>query len=135
MRRRPPSTTRTDTLFPYTTLFRSSGGGDRAAAADGGGDGVAGARLPPADRSSGLYCRPPAPAGRAFREGHVDAAPDRPSWLAVGNAGPASRRPYRQEPRPGRRDSRRRGRAVAVDRSRDADLSRGGRRGDRIDVD
>src|SRR3546814_13697681 len=23
MRRRPPSTTRTDTLFPYTTLFRS----------------------------------------------------------------------------------------------------------------
>src|SRR3546814_14279849 len=25
MRRRPPSSTRTDTLFPYTTLFRSSG--------------------------------------------------------------------------------------------------------------
>src|SRR3546814_12124885 len=25
MRRRPPRTTRTDTLFPYTTLFRSSG--------------------------------------------------------------------------------------------------------------
>src|SRR3546814_13064085 len=24
MRRRPPRTTRTDTLFPYTTLFRSS---------------------------------------------------------------------------------------------------------------
>src|SRR3546814_7569365 len=24
MRRRPPSTTRTDTLFPYTTLFRST---------------------------------------------------------------------------------------------------------------
>src|SRR3546814_20319994 len=24
MRRRPPCTTRTDTLFPYTTLFRSS---------------------------------------------------------------------------------------------------------------
>src|SRR3546814_10340229 len=25
MRRRPPRSTRTDTLFPYTTLFRSSG--------------------------------------------------------------------------------------------------------------
>src|SRR3546814_8291241 len=30
MRRRPPRSTRTDTLFPYTTLFRS----DRDAAAD-----------------------------------------------------------------------------------------------------
>src|SRR3546814_1624506 len=27
MRRRPPRSTRTDTLFPYTTLFRSHGGG------------------------------------------------------------------------------------------------------------
>src|SRR3546814_1122516 len=27
MKRRPPRSTRTDTLFPYTTLFRSSGGG------------------------------------------------------------------------------------------------------------
>src|SRR3546814_4357955 len=27
MRRRPPRSTRTDTLFPYTTLFRSRGGG------------------------------------------------------------------------------------------------------------
>src|SRR3546814_6294723 len=26
MRRRPPRSTRTDTLFPYTTLFRSSSG-------------------------------------------------------------------------------------------------------------
>src|SRR3546814_9539891 len=46
MIRRPPRSTRTDTLFPYTTLFRSerSGGGARAAsdlraAADGGVDG------------------------------------------------------------------------------------------------
>src|SRR3546814_1806419 len=30
MIRRPPRSTRTDTLFPYTTLFRSSGGGMRA---------------------------------------------------------------------------------------------------------
>src|SRR3546814_15420894 len=27
MVRRPPRSTRTDTLFPYTTLFRSGGGG------------------------------------------------------------------------------------------------------------
>src|SRR3546814_13112680 len=27
MRRRPPRSTRTDTLFPYTTLFRSRGAG------------------------------------------------------------------------------------------------------------
>src|SRR3546814_14589722 len=27
MRRRPPRSTRTDTLFPYTTLFRSNGAG------------------------------------------------------------------------------------------------------------
>src|SRR3546814_18204855 len=27
MRRRPPRSTRTDTLFPYTTLFRSAGDG------------------------------------------------------------------------------------------------------------
>src|SRR3546814_8046832 len=30
MIRRPPRSTRTDTLFPYTTLFRSTGGADRA---------------------------------------------------------------------------------------------------------
>src|SRR3546814_15052642 len=29
MIRRPPRSTRTDTLFPYTTLFRSFGGGRR----------------------------------------------------------------------------------------------------------
>src|SRR3546814_14041894 len=30
MIRRPPRSTRTDTLFPYTTLFRSPAGADRA---------------------------------------------------------------------------------------------------------
>src|SRR3546814_8287374 len=29
MIRRPPRSTRTDTLFPYTTLFRSAGGDDK----------------------------------------------------------------------------------------------------------
>src|SRR3546814_4499780 len=33
MIRRPPRSTRTDTLFPYTTLFRSTGGAARAGAA------------------------------------------------------------------------------------------------------
>src|SRR3546814_17004337 len=32
MIRRPPRSTRTDTLFPYTTLFRSVAGQDRAGA-------------------------------------------------------------------------------------------------------
>src|SRR3546814_12880990 len=33
MIRRPPRSTRTDTLFPYTTLFRSASAGGAAAAA------------------------------------------------------------------------------------------------------
>src|SRR3546814_7661083 len=35
MIRRPPRSTRTDTLFPYTTLFRSAGRNDRQAARGG----------------------------------------------------------------------------------------------------
>src|SRR3546814_5699624 len=56
MIRRPPRSTRTDTLFPYTTLFRSrsggrgSGGGSRASSPPAGGAGRAG-RRPPASRS------------------------------------------------------------------------------------
>src|SRR3546814_2427116 len=34
MIRRPPRSTRTDTLFPYTTLFRSRHGPDKALAED-----------------------------------------------------------------------------------------------------
>src|SRR3546814_9729760 len=34
MLRRPPRSTRTDTLFPYTTLFRSGGTGQGAACGD-----------------------------------------------------------------------------------------------------
>src|SRR3546814_20322934 len=37
MRRRPPRSTRTDTLFPYTTLFRSSKPGRRDECRSGGG--------------------------------------------------------------------------------------------------
>src|SRR3546814_8100646 len=35
MRRRPPISTRTDTLFPYTTLFRSPDGDGACALVDG----------------------------------------------------------------------------------------------------
>src|SRR3546814_8783587 len=49
MIRRPPRSTRTDTLFPYTTLFRST--------------------VPPDLTSSGaaaMLARPPCPIGRSF---------------------------------------------------------------------
>src|SRR3546814_16128888 len=55
MIRRPPRSTRTDTLFPYTTLFRSPSGGDSSGALSGCVSmpvGLAAAReavLPPAD--------------------------------------------------------------------------------------
>src|SRR3546814_8513292 len=51
MIRRPPRSTRTDTLFPYTTLFRSlrhahaAAGDDDLAAARGEGEGQVGAAL------------------------------------------------------------------------------------------
>src|SRR3546814_14252883 len=38
MRRRPPRSTRTDTLFPYTTLFRSGLAAGRCPFAQGGGE-------------------------------------------------------------------------------------------------
>src|SRR3546814_4245343 len=49
MIRRPPRSTRTDTLFPYTTLFRSNGGADRLQV--GVGDGTE----PPGDVASGGF--------------------------------------------------------------------------------
>src|SRR3546814_11027379 len=66
MIRRPPRSTRTDTLFPYTTLFRSSAGrADRrsGAAARGRIGGAAGRRpgLPAA--GGGPRFPPPVPAG------------------------------------------------------------------------
>src|SRR3546814_4368111 len=46
MIRRPPRSTRTDTLFPYTTLFRSASGDIRGAGEDGNPEGRR--ELPPA---------------------------------------------------------------------------------------
>src|SRR3546814_4301145 len=60
MIRRPPRSTRTDTLFPYTTLFRSSGSG-----------------LCPPDRRRGWHARPDLVAQQA--PGGVTAAAPRPS--------------------------------------------------------
>src|SRR3546814_13890551 len=53
MIRRPPRSTRTDTLFPYTTLFRST--------ADGGGHGTPAGALRVCDRSRRRLCPQVAP--------------------------------------------------------------------------
>src|SRR3546814_2589103 len=94
MIRRPPRSTRTDTLFPYTTLFRSAGAGplgavaaqklcavspagadphrDRAAGDDHGGGGARpGAALRPVEFHLPLYLDPERtaqPARRADRK-------------------------------------------------------------------
>src|SRR3546814_2663258 len=54
MIRRPPRSTRTDTLFPYTTLFRSGCGDNRAAPAAGRDRRVARLHQPPPDRTQCL---------------------------------------------------------------------------------
>src|SRR3546814_9689191 len=70
MIRRPPRSTRTDTLFPYTTLFRSDGQGCRAVRRRGqeaprGGRGEEQRRKPdPLDRT---------PARRAWRQDRCGA--------------------------------------------------------------
>src|SRR3546814_9920439 len=74
MIRRPPRSTRTDTLFPYTTLFRSGAARRHPARADERGDyGEAGIGLLHRARSgadTGMV--PPAPrAGRARSEEHT----------------------------------------------------------------
>src|SRR3546814_7529308 len=66
MRRPPPRSTRTDTLFPYTTLFRSYGGGDDRGRRD-----RAGGRT--AARRRGARARRSGTAGPG-REGRAGAA-------------------------------------------------------------
>src|SRR3546814_12457770 len=68
MRRRPPSSTRTDTLFPYTTLFRSNA-----------------RQLRLRRRADGL-------AGAVLRgEEALDAAADAPALGLAAQVGPAVR--------------------------------------------
>src|SRR3546814_5710685 len=59
MIRRPPRSTRTDTLFPYTTLFRSCGGGESRAVetVDGSGANIHARIAARGGRRRGLGCR------------------------------------------------------------------------------
>src|SRR3546814_15261503 len=101
MIRRPPRSTRTDTLFPYTTLFRSAldrlqrphHGGIGVAARGSGGRGViAGLRggLLRGLRRWHLLCAAPhgPPAGEGARRPHRAAAGRRPH-AAAGHRTPA----------------------------------------------
>src|SRR3546814_7029190 len=85
MIRRPPRSTRTDTLFPYTTLFRSAVGDHRAEAAEvadrkGGPDLRRETRAQPGPEEKGneeLGDEEPAHvAERAGRKPHADAVDD-----------------------------------------------------------
>src|SRR3546814_5589586 len=78
MRRRPPRSTRTDTLFPYTTLFRSLRGarppdaGQTAAAT------ALGARVP--DWRTRPRRAPQAAPVRPGRQRHAPVAPSTPGY-------------------------------------------------------
>src|SRR3546814_11620853 len=106
MIRRPPRSTRTDTLFPYTTLFRSAKlRGARGNAVTGGGCRTAAARLHAAGAA-----RPGSKPGRAQVGGREGGA--------LPASAPADRRAQRQ------RDAAPRGRPrsapVNADRSAEA---------------
>src|SRR3546814_14116265 len=78
MIRRPPRSTRTDTLFPYTTLFRSCGMfGIRIAVTCGSADKCDAARAPGADLAIDYSNEDYVEAVKAFTEGRgVDAVRD-----------------------------------------------------------
>src|SRR3546814_6948381 len=86
MIRRPPRSTRTDTLFPYTTLFRSAGRAAPRLGARGGGRPHAGAAAGPR-RQAARLCRAAADHG-----GHGPAVPCDPGLAAEG-VRPAPARP------------------------------------------
>src|SRR3546814_9167149 len=69
MLRRPPRSTRTDTLFPYTTLFRSDAIAVGAALAVGGGAGQDDVGL---DRAEGLVVEAAGPHRRRRHVGDHD---------------------------------------------------------------
>src|SRR3546814_12096876 len=86
MIRRPPRSTRTDTLFPYTTLFRSAG-----AAQDGG------------RALFGAGDQPALPPPRARRRGEAAVAPHRGSGERLGDRAHRAGRDG-GDPAPGLRD-------------------------------
>src|SRR3546814_20742349 len=65
MIRRPPRSTRTDTLFPYTTLFRSHGSRQVGPHTIGGGGGAPEPAAPAGDGQPAAQRQPHALAGRA----------------------------------------------------------------------
>src|SRR3546814_15547355 len=93
MIRRPPRSTRTDTLFPYTTLFRSAGG-HQAEQRPGGLRGGRGLGFAAPFRPVGGAVLAPAAVGllAALQPGHRLAYVGRRGILAAGVAG-AARRP------------------------------------------
>src|SRR3546814_1811805 len=73
MMRRPPRSTRTDTLFPYTTLFRSGVAGGRFVEGGGGGGGLLTRRIERVARGSrigggGFRCPGGVVVGGALRD-------------------------------------------------------------------
>src|SRR3546814_16836547 len=78
MIRRPPRSTRTDTLFPYTTLFRSTDAGDQPRSDRGapppGDDGQAAGTGATGDLPEGAGRPLPAPAARRQRTHAIDVA-------------------------------------------------------------
>src|SRR3546814_13918244 len=88
MIRRPPRSTLTDTLFPYTTLFRSGGDARRAARAHRGGGR---AQLPEPRRAEGVRHHLLVLAGRTGRHGAGVRGGDRDQ--AAGLAASARSRP------------------------------------------
>src|SRR3546814_14392498 len=84
MIRRPPRSTRTDTLFPYTTLFRSDPAGTGGAFGGSGGSAVHGSM-------SLILCRNTIRRAIALRQG--------PSWPDAPPGGPPA---PRRDPAPAR---------------------------------
>src|SRR3546814_12399403 len=74
MIRRPPRSTRTDTLFPYTTLFRSPGGNDDRYTVPVAEDG-SGAMFMQMNRAKrGLTLKPGSPEGREIVRRLIETA-------------------------------------------------------------
>src|SRR3546814_1234746 len=102
MIRRPPISTRPDTLFPYTTLFRAQDSRHRGAGPVAGPDRGTGAKgragpMAPMDRQAADAGAPDAAALPDHRGGGgAHAGTQRPS---VGRAGDAPHRPRRQPQR------------------------------------
>src|SRR3546814_19573283 len=89
MRRRPPRSTRTDTLFPYTTLFRSGGGeaeGEGVSLIEGHvtGSCLGGGRPSPARQAPDVSGRWPQPPRRRSWSGGLLASPTLYGLMASG---------------------------------------------------